>query len=410
MIGPDGTLLHEYRKPDWSPETLLHLNYINHLSVIRRDSFEKAGGLRPGFDGSQDWDIWLRLSRLPGFSVAHVPKCLYDWRASEHSVAYSSESKPYALNAACTAVKEHLTAKGLKAVDTQPAQEGVGVRSLWQAPCLPLTAIILTHRNPDDLAVLLSDLKAQDYPSLSVCLVANRVTDPKTLELLEQAKSEPGWSVIEDNRPFNWAALNNAAARTVDTPWLLFLNDDVSLPHPDTLRDLTHYLSLDPAIAIVGTRLHFPAQEGNGVQHDGIITDPVWVASDLRDEHASSNEGIRTPRNVSAVTGACLLTRKAVFAACDGFDERLAVSYNDVDYCLHARRLGYRIVQASDVLAIHAHSRTIGFIAPGSPAFLQWEEEKKLMQNKWGTFLSDPHRLQYNRAFAGLRIVHVPDA
>jgi GT2 family glycosyltransferase/LmbE family N-acetylglucosaminyl deacetylase len=408
LIDRNGTVLHTYEKPAWSPETLLHLNYINHLSVIRLDALNAAGGLRTGFDGSQDWDVWLRVSRLPHLQVAHIPHALYDWRASETSVAYSLSSKPYVIEAACKATSSHLHALGLSDVDSQLAQRGGGVRHTWRAPCLPLTAIVLTHRNPEDLSRLLASLRASTYPELHIKLVANRVadTDTDTHRLLREAATWPRTEVWHDDRAFNWAALNNEAARRSSTPWLLFLNDDVEWSAPDTLQQLTRYFALDPLIGVVGMRLMYGEDEGGGIQHDGIVThnDPAHVANNIQTDYLTS--GLYIPRNVSAVTGACLLTTKAVFDRCGGFDERFAISYNDVDYGLHVRQLGYRIVQASDVEGIHHESRTRGKAdTPEKQAEIL--EGAKRLCTKWSGLLQEKHSLLYHRNFVASHIVHI---
>lgn len=409
MIDRNGVVLHTYAKPPWCPETLLHVNYINHLSVVRRDVFEAVGGLRPGLDGSQDWDLWLRLAQRPGLKVAHVPKPLYDWRAAETSVAYSMATKPYIVDAACRATRDHLQARGFGSVDSRVAEGAGGLRHHWVADLLPLTAIILTHRNPEDLAGLLACLRASTYPGLQVRVVANRVSpqDLATRALLDDVACWPQGQVRVDDRPFNWAALNNAEARRCTTPWLLFLNDDVAWDAPDTLERLARYLTLDAQIAAVGMQLHYGDDQGGGIQHDGVATDPVWVARNIQDER--DGKGLGIPRNVSAVTGACLLTPRAAFERCGGFDERFAVSYNDVDYGLHLRRLGYRVVQASDVQGIHHESKTRG--TPDTPEKLaQLAQEGQWMRDKWGDFLKETHRLDYQRRFVGSRIVHMPDA
>lgn len=409
MTDRNGVMLHQYHKPDWAPETLLHLNYINHFSVVRRDVFDAVGGLRDGYDGSQDWDLWLRLASRAGLQVGHVAQPLYDWRATETSVAYSGATKPYAWDAALRCLQDHYERHGHAQVQCRRVPDGIGLRTAWQAPLQPLTAIIPTHRNPQDLQRLLASLAASAYPGLEVLLIGNNVAtdDAHTHRLLQDAAQHPRWRVVIDNQPFNWAALNNAAARLCHTPWLLFLNDDIELGAPDTLEQLARYLSLDAAIGAVGARLDYGPEQGGGIQHDGIATDPTWVARNICD--LQDGKGLGIPRNVSAVTGACLLTPRAVFERCGGFEERLAVSYNDVDYGLHVRRLGYRVVQASDVVCIHRESRTRG----GLDSDAKREElarEGQFMRDKWGGFLRETYRLQYIQRFAGSRIVSIPDA
>ena len=412
MIDRNGGLLHSFHKPQWSPETMLHLNYVNHLSVIRRDAYQACGGLRPGYDGSQDWDLWLRLTELPGLQVQHIAEPLYDWRAAETSVAYSMAAKPYALDAACRTVTDHLQRRLGGIAASSPAQQGDGLRSLWPGQPRPLSVIIPTHCNAAGLARLLHDLQQQDYPApLEVLVIANRVQDTATLQCLQALHQRPDVRVLVDDRAFNWSALNNAAARLCQSDWLLFLNDDVALPDPQTLRKLTRYLALDSAIGAVGAQLQYPEHRGGGLQHDGIVTslELQRVAENITGgaNLQGMDRGLQMPRNVSAVTGACLLTPRPAFERCGGFDERLAVSFNDVDYCLALRRNGLRIVQASDVLAEHDESRTRGPITdPAERARLL--HEAQLLRAKWGELLQEKYRLNYAHRYLGSRIVAIP--
>jgi O-antigen biosynthesis protein len=131
------------------------------------------------------------------------------------------------------------------------------------------------------------------------------------------------------------------------------------------------------------------------------------VARNLTDSQRGERV-LGLPRNVSAVTGACLLTPRAVFERCGGFDERLAVAYNDVDYCLHLRQLGLRALQASDVRLIHRESRTRG--APTNDfAYRQWQDEAQLMRDKWGRFLAEKYYLNYRHHLAGSRVLKIPN-
>jgi GT2 family glycosyltransferase/LmbE family N-acetylglucosaminyl deacetylase len=405
-IDRNGGLLHTLRKPGWSPETLLHLNYINHLTVVRQDLYERIGGLSADAEGCQDWDLWLKLLALPDLEVGHIAQPLYDWRASETSVAYEPANKPYMVEAACRSLALHLTQRGLQGAVTATPSRGIGLRHDWAAKLEPLTAIILTHRNPADLKALLAILASSGYPGLEVIVMANNVArdDEATEMLLSEVQHRPGWRVMRDARAFNWSALNNAAARHATTPWLAFLNDDVDLVSTNALSLLARYLTLGPQVGAVGACLHYGDAVGGAVQHDGIVTDPAWVARNIAVN--SDDAGMGLPRNVSAVTGACLLTPRWAFERCGGFDERLAVSFNDVDYCLHLRRLGLRIVQASDVTCIHHESRTRGTIDTAGKRD-QLEREGDLMRRKWGDFLTEAHRMDNDYRRSGTRIMHV---
>lgn len=405
-IDRNGVVLHEFAKPDWAPETLLHLNYVNHLSLVRRDVFDAVGGLRAGFDGSQDWDLWLRLAARPNLQVAHLARVLYDWRAAETSVAYAVSAKPYVIDAARRATREYLVGQGLDGVEAVAPTDRAGMRYRWQARPEALTVIVPTHRNASDLRRLVDSLAAIEYPApLAVQIVANRVApnDSSMQAVLDMARARPGWHVVADPQPFNWAAINNAAVQRTQTPWLLFLNDDVELRGADSLLALVRYFALGPDVGAVGARLLYGPERANAVQHDGVATATEWVARNIINEEDGTGLGI--PRNVAAVTGACLLTRRDCFDAVGGFDERFRVSYNDVDYCLSLRERGLRIVQASDVEWIHRESRTRGTLDDAARAELYAEGD--LMRAKWADRLVDPLRLIYTGRYIASRILHV---
>lgn len=381
-VDPQGQPLWRVHKSSWAPETLLHINYPNHLSVVRRDVFDAAGGMGTDYDGGQDWDVLLRVAqRVQADEVAHIPVALYDWRAVETSVAFSNDSKPWALVAAKRAVVDHLASRGIAVTEQRDAPASAGFVWHWTPPrWSSLCIIIPTHRNAAGLAKLLGALLDHPYPGPHrIIVIANRVRDAATQAVLAGLDPQRV-SVNVDDAPFNWAALNNRAVAASSSEALLFLNDDVEMLHADWLEKMVRYLDL-PQVGAVGARLYYPGAER--LQHDGVITDPHWVADNI------GNPGIYAmPRNASAVTGACLLTRRHVFEQCGGFDERFAVAYNDVDYCLQLRGLGWRIVQATDVCLIHAESLTRGnSMKPLQRA--QFAKEQQRMRQKWGDALSE---------------------
>jgi GT2 family glycosyltransferase/LmbE family N-acetylglucosaminyl deacetylase len=400
-----GAPLTTLHKPDWSPETLWHINYINHLCAVRREAFNRVGGLLPGTDGSQDWDLVLRVGQRSGSNVAHISKVLYDWRVSEHSVAYRSSIKPYAITAAARAVAPILADVVGSSLKTESAVARAGLRHRWKGTLQPLTVIIPTHDNATDLAALLSFLHRLDRTDLSIVLMANNVHSADMLNLLQHWSQVPRMTIRHHDKAFNWSELNNVACKSVTTPDLLFLNDDIELGALDTLDHLQSHLALDPKIGAVGALLRYPNADGGDIQHDGVITHPQWVARNI--SNPADCSALYVPRNVAAVTGACLLTRREAFEAVGGFEPALASSFNDVDYCLKLRQSGYRIMQASDVQAVHRESRSRG--AVDSVAKLkQLEAELHWMQRRWGDMLVDQCNLRETDRYMGSLIVNIP--
>jgi GT2 family glycosyltransferase len=173
---------------------------------------------------------------------------------------------------------------------------------------------------------------------------------------------------------------------------------------PDTIDQLQAHLAFDEKIGAVGALLNYPESEGGSIQHDGVLTGFEWVARNIT--HVDDCSAIRIPRNVAAVTGACLLTRRAAWEAVGGFETDLAVSFNDVDYCLKLREHGWRIVQASDVVAIHRESRTRGELDSQSKRD-QITAEVQWMQERWGDALTDRCSARETDRYRGSLIMHV---
>ncbi|OAD22306.1 glycosyl transferase, group 2 family protein [Candidatus Thiomargarita nelsonii] len=203
-----------------------------------------------------------------------------------------------------------------------------------------------------------------------------------------------------NDEAFNWSTLNNQAVISGESPILLFLNDDIEIKQASWLRDLRRYLYLD-SVGAVGATLFYPNDD---LQHNGIETNPQWIAGNIQ-EWGTKN-ALRATRNVSAVTGACLLTKRSVWQEVGGFDEKLAVSYNDVDFCLAIRRQGLRIVQATDVELIHDEHATYGTVDNPEKQAL-FRKEINLMREKWGDFLSERYTPRYDVQAQKTRILHL---
>ncbi|MFC4161802.1 glycosyltransferase [Chitinimonas lacunae] len=400
-IDANGAVLNIYHKPDWSPELVLSMNYLNHLTVVEAALLRELGGLRQAFHGSQDFDLILRLAaRLNSEQVVHIERPCYDWRAAPGSVAYAMSAKPWAQAAAVSALEAHFAARGLTAQAGWQA-DYPGVYAEWSVDWQPIRVVIPTHRHLTGLQRCLNGLcHGTDYPALHITVVANRAEPALRAWLDHFAGSEPRLQVIDDDRPFNWSAINNRAVSHSEEPWILWLNDDIEMLEPNWLKHMARWLALD-AVGAVGATLSFP---DGGLQHNGIVTSTDFIASNI-DEWGSRRE-LAASRNVSAVTGACMLVRRSAWEDAGGFDEQLAVSYNDVDHCLALRAMGWRVVQAVDAKLIHAESSTRGRTAEDDP---QWRAEIVYMRDKWGEALRERYHSRYEVLMQTTRVLPVEE-
>ena len=355
-------------KPDWSPELLLSYAYISHLVLMRTELFRSLEGFRQGFEGSQDYDLLLRAAeRSP--QVVHIPRILYHWRALPQSTAASTAAKSYSLDTGRRAVAEALVRRGLQGEVTQPrfAQEaGLGIfRIDYTGIPEPLVSIVIPTHNGRFLDRCIESLQANtDYANLEILVADNLSDDPRTVDYLAGLTNK----VLRIGHPasgrFSFAYVNNQAARHASGDHLLFLNDDTEALTPGWLRSMVGVLQ-NPEIGAVGAKLLYPDRR---IQHAGVL---VGGGSRGLARHAFRLAGgdyggylsyAQVMRNYSAVTAACLLTRRGLFEELGGFDEaRFAVAYNDVDYCLRVRERGLRVVYQPDAVLLHHEGISRGY-------------------------------------------------
>ena len=370
LIQPDGTHADPMFKPDYSPDMLLAWNYITHFVMLRRDLLDSVGGLRENFDGSQDHDLLLRAVERAQH-VGHVAGVLYGWRVVPGSAALSSDSKPLAREAGRRAVREAIARRGEPGRVEFGASPGMyDVR--YAIDGHPSVAVVIPTRDRLNLlrACIGSIERRSTYDNRTIVIVDNGSRDPDTIAYLQASPHQ----VIRIDRPFNYSALVNAAAAATQADHLLLLNNDVTVLTPGWIEAMLEH-SQRRDVGAVGARLVF--SDGHA-QHEGIALGRLHIAANME---------TRWPvvREVSAVTGACLMTRRAVFEEMGGFDEALPEAFNDVDYCLRLRAAGYRVIYTPLAQLSHREGGTRGRRIP--------EHDRRVFVARWGDerTLRDPY-------------------
>ena len=342
-------------KPDWSPDFLLSYNYLCHFTTLRREVVERAGRFRSEFDGAQDYDLFLRVSELTD-RIHHLPRILYHWRRSESSTSDNIRRKPQALEAGRRAVENHLERRGERGhvtVDWQTHAYWVK-RELRDAKRISI--IIATRDRIDLLSRCIASITAKTtYPNYEIIVVDNESKSDEAREYFRRFEHR----LLQFNGPFNFSALNNLAVEQTNGPWLLFLNNDVEIIESEWLTIMAEHVQR-PEVGAVGARLLYP---NDTVQHAGVVLGVGGIAEHAFRHFPADAPGVsrqlQVTRNYSSVTGACLLTRRDVFEEVGGFDEeRLPVTFNDVDLCLKMRRAGYLIVYTPFAKLYHHESAT----------------------------------------------------
>lgn len=394
-IDCDGRRFHPYFKCDFNHELLLAQNMISHLGVYRRDFISELGGFRSEYDGSQDYDLALRVvAAVSASRIVHIPRILYHWRAIPGSAAASIDEKPDAVTAGQRAVKAHLQQLG-RSSEVVPAPDAPAfhrVRYLLPA-AQPQVSIVICTRDHGHLvrAAVDSITSRSTYENFDITIVDNGSCEVETLAALAELADRDRITVVRDDSPFNYSRLNNNAVAGTQGEIVCLLNDDIEVLSPDWLEEMVS-LAILSDVAAVGARLWYP--DGT-LQHGGVIIGIGGVANHahprLPKGHAGYFGRAVLRQELSAVTGACLVVRRTVYDEVGGLDEQLAVAFNDVDLCLRFRSAGYRNIWTPYAELIHHESASRG--AEDDPVKLaRFNEETRFMRERWGdTLKHDPY-------------------
>ena len=383
-----------YFKPDFARDLLYSQNYVARLAVYRRQLVETAGGLRPGFDGSEDYDLLLRcVAQLEDErGILHVPEVLYHSRKVAHASAPNGREEQ-ATESARRALSQHLesVSPGVQVSVTSPGL----YRVHWPVPSpAPLVSLIVPTRDRHELLAkcVHSIRKRTTYPSYEIVIVDNQSQAPAALAYLSALAREEGIRVLRYDAPFNYSAINNFAAREARGTVLGLINNDVEVINGDWLSELVSH-ALRPDVGCVGAKLYYP---DDTIQHAGVVLGIGGVAGHSHKHFDRRHPGyfgrLRIAHNVAAVTAAALVVRRAIWEEVGGLnDAELSVAFNDVDFCLRVMAKGYRNVWTPHAELYHDESRSRGSDEASEKA-ARFRNECEAMLRHWGTLLKrDPY-------------------
>ena len=405
-------------KPDYAIDNLRANNYICHLSCFARTLLEGEDLYRSEFDGSQDHDMILRLTDKAR-KIVHVPKLLYYWRSHSGSTAGNIAAKTYAIDAAKGAVADHLRRHGYKnfKITSTRAFETI-FKITYEIIGNPKVSIVIPSRDhEEDLRrCITSILDKSTYDNFEIIIVENGTSEEAALRYYSELLSGPYKDrirIIDADRdgadfdpavrgaaqPFNYSRINNLGVQKASGEYILLLNNDTQVISVNWIEELLMYAQR-PDVAAVGGKLYYPDKT---IQHAGIVIGlgAHRTAGHTHYRQRRENLGymgrLCYAQNVSAVTGACLMVKKALFEEAGGLDESFAVSLNDVDLCLKLREMGYLNVFTPFSELFHYESVSRGLDDAGEKA-QRYNEESEHFRTKWKEVLEkgDPY---YNPNF-----------
>ncbi len=353
----------------------------------------------------------LRQGRFTSSNIIHIPMVLYHWRAHQASTAQHPEAKLYAFEAGARAVYDHCKRIGLP---IRKVEQGITYgfyHPIYENP-QPLISVVIPNKDHSaDLDKAITSLAAGNYKNLEFIIVENNSDQAETWNYYEalkkrfpeelpadfidpatcgvmctsetstaESKSEtshptqvsayhsasasvllqPVVKVVKWDGPFNYSAINNYGVQFTHGQYLLFLNNDIEEIDPDSIDEMIGYVQRED-VGICGARLLYPDED---IQHAGVIMGMGGIAGAAfvrtHDSDLSYMHRAKCIQDYSCVTAACLLTKRSLFDAVGGFTEKLAVAFNDVDYCMKVRALGKLVVYDPYAKFYHYESKSRG--------------------------------------------------
>ena len=387
-LNSEGKRVEPFFKPDWSPDLLLSYNYICHFSVYRRKIIDEIEGFRSGFEGSQDYDLLLRFTEKTN-KIYHIPKILYHWRKLEGSTASTHKEKIAHIENSIKAIQDAMNRRRIEGV----VEKGINFnqfesyRVRRKLRNTPLVSIIIPTK--DMVSFLQKNLKSieekTEYNNYEIIIIDNQSMKKETRAFFSAVSKTGNINVIKYKDEYNFSKINNFAVSQAKGSHILFLNNDTEVISSGWMTSMLEH-SMREEVGAVGAKLVYP---DNTIQHAGTILGLGGVAAHSHKNFSVNSNGyfgsLNTIRNYSAVTAACMMTRKRVFEEVGGFNEKdLPVAFNDVDLCLRMREKGYLIVYTPYAVLYHYESKSRGYdLNP---------DEILFMKNKWGNILlSDPY-------------------
>lgn len=393
-------------KSDFNMDLLCSMNYICHLFVVKKSLTDRCGLLRSEFDGAQDHDFIFRCVEQAK-KVHHISEILYHWRCHLDSTASNPQSKLYAFEAGRKAVEGHYQRMGIPAAVEHSDSYGIfRTRYRWKEQ--PLVSIMIPNKDHiEDLKKCLDSIAHQSYRNFEILIVENNSTEEGTFDYYREIESEQ-IRILYYEGEFNFSGINNFGASHARGEYLLLLNNDTKMIGEHCLEELL-YPCMREDVGIVGARLYYG---DDTVQHGGVIIGFGGMAGHAfigqsRYDAGYFSRSICT-QDLSAVTAACLMTKKRIYEAVEGLAEELVVAMNDIDYCLKVRRLGKLVIYNPYAELYHYESKSRGM--EDTPEKVErFQREVAIFNQRWEEILEngDPYynsNLTLNKADFSLKI------
>ena len=379
-------------KPDYMLDNLRSNNYICHLSVFSAKLLAAVGGdERAAYNGSQDYDLYLRLTEK-AHKIVHIPHLLYYWRSSPTSVASNISAKTYCLEAAVKALYAHYERVGVPVdeVSMIPGTPGFYKTDYTITKPGRVSILIPTCDHIKDLELCVESIYDRTtYPDFELIIIENNSRQPETFRAYKRMEQEHAnlHVVTWQGKGFNYSALNNFGEKFATGEYLLLLNNDTEVITPHWLEEMVMYAQ-QKRVGCVGAKLLYP---DDTIQHAGVGFGIGGVAGHLHKYFPAASDGymgrLNYVQDVYGDTAACLLIRREIYQELNGLDESYAVAFNDVDFCVRVREAGYTNVFTPFAQLYHYESKSRG-MEDNPEKQKRFQGEVLRFQARWGDLLA----------------------
>lgn len=364
IIDVNGVGREPLHKPDWSPDLFRSQMYLGHLVGFRRSLFQEVGGFRTEFNGSQDYDLLLRITEKTS-KIEHVSKVLYGWRDIPTSTATNPGSKPYAQTAGLNAIQEHLDRTLGKGTAVASETQDLFVYDVrYNVEKKPFVSVIIPTKDHVDLLgnVIKSIFEKTTYDknNYEIIILNNNSEEKATFQYFDEIQKEhSNVRVVEASYQFNWSALNNHGIREAKGDVFIFMNNDMEIISADWMERLTEK-AVQPGVGVVGGLLLY---EDNTIQHAGVVVGICGYADHIYKgcnpvHYGSPFVSPMVTRNVMAVTGALMAISRNTIEFMGDFDDEFIICGSDVEICIRAYDRGLRNIYDPNVKLYHYESKS----------------------------------------------------
>jgi glycosyltransferase involved in cell wall biosynthesis len=383
FMTPKGKCVNPHFKPDFSPDLLLSHNYITHFTVFKKSLLDEVGGFNSAFDGAQDYDLFLRLTEKASI-IHHIPKVLYHWRMIETSTSANSEAKPEALERGKKVLEAAMQRRGIDS-KVENANLHHYFRVKYTIIDSPLVSIVIPFKDKPELMTMCieSILYKSTYENYEIIGISNNSVEQTTFDEMNRlSKLDQRVRFYEYNVPFNYSDINNYAVKNhTHGEHLILLNNDIQIISPSWIEAMLEF-SQQERVGCVGAKLYYP---NDTIQHAGVIIGLGGYAGHSHKMYSRSDYGyfnrLNIIQNISVVTGACLMVKKSIYEQMGGLDKvNFKVAYNDVDFCLRVRELGYLNIFTPFAEAYHHESISRGY-EETAEKIARFQNEKDALHN-----------------------------